>query len=593
MKLSKLYCSDHTFQELKFNKGLSIVFGDVVDNDAGLGTVQEHNLGKTSLVELIDFMLLKKVGDESYLIKFNHKFLNWVFFLEIELNDGTYLTIRRSPDMNSKISFKAHIAPDQNFATEVDWDYQDLNLYSQKEELDPKKILQDIYLKFDVQSQYSYRSFLCYLLRTQFDYVDVFKLNQFEGAELNWKPALFSLLGFDEALLVEKYQLEAEIKHLKKAASALTKTSDKEDGEKYKLRAAIEAKEEEKKVVQQSIESFNFYTEDNTANRELVEKIEREIALLNDNKYAISYDLDQVSLSLKDEHDPELDASDLKDFFEEINVNFSQDLKAEYAAVIKFSQQLSVERKKYLAQELKSLNDKLKNINKRLLQLNQERVELLKGLQEKDSFKKFKVYQARAAHLTNEIFDFKQQLRDIERNERMLEEKAVRLKKVEKLKEELALQLDNEPEAFKIIRKHFRDYYKEVFEYTATLFIKLNRNGNVVFEPLVLGNGEDMTGKSKGYTSIRVMCASFVLAVLATYSDRSYFRFAYHDGIMEGWGDNHKLSFIKLLREYCAQHDIQYVTSMIKSDMPPGFEFGEGEVIRILTKEDTLFNVDF
>lgn len=593
MKLKKLYANSPKFKSIHFNPDFNVVFGDVIDDPTEEpGTVQEHNLGKTSLVELIDFMLLKEVGDESYLVKFNHKFLNWIFFLEIELNDGSYVTVRRSPDTPTKIAFKGHQHSDQDFVDEEEWDYEDLGISSRKPESNPKRIFHEEYLKFDVQIQYSYRTFLCYLLRTQFDYVDVFKLNQFEGGDSNWKPALFSVLGFDERPLTEKYQLEQDLKHIKKAAKALD-NSDSEDGEKYKIRAAIEAKQDERDQAQKNVDAFNFYTEDNHSNRELVQDIEKEVSLLNDQKYAVTYDLDQIKTSLENEQLPELSGSDLASFFKEIRVSFPDSLKTQYEDVVRFSRQLSQERRKYLLDEQKSLQKNLRNLNKKLIELNDRRVNLLKGIREDDSFKKYKIYQAKVATIDKEIFDYSQKLRDIERLESFKEELSGRELKIDGLKNKLSEELDDEPEVYRTIQKLFREYYKQVFEYTATLVVKLNKPGNILFEPMVVGAGNNMTGKSKGYTSTRVMCTSFVLAVLAAYSDKSYFRFVYHDGIMEGWGDSHKVSFIDLIRDYTQEYGVQYITSVIRSDVPEGFEFKKGEVVRTLTKQDTLFNVDF
>ena len=61
MKLSKIYANNSQFKTIIFNEGFNIVYGDVEDVvDKTTNKVQEHNLGKTSLINLIDFLLLKK-----------------------------------------------------------------------------------------------------------------------------------------------------------------------------------------------------------------------------------------------------------------------------------------------------------------------------------------------------------------------------------------------------------------------------------------------------------------------------------------------------------------------------------------------------
>ena len=60
MKLSKLYCNQSNFKNIKFNlNGLNVVYADVKSNPKE--KKNSHDLGKTKLLELIDFLLLIKV----------------------------------------------------------------------------------------------------------------------------------------------------------------------------------------------------------------------------------------------------------------------------------------------------------------------------------------------------------------------------------------------------------------------------------------------------------------------------------------------------------------------------------------------------
>ena len=55
MKLSKLYCNDKRFKTVYFKEGFKLILGNV-DNKNKNDT---HNLGKTTLIEIVDYMLLK------------------------------------------------------------------------------------------------------------------------------------------------------------------------------------------------------------------------------------------------------------------------------------------------------------------------------------------------------------------------------------------------------------------------------------------------------------------------------------------------------------------------------------------------------
>ena len=123
MKLSKIYSNNSKFKPILFNSGFSVIFGDVEkgrDLDKKTG---EHNIGKTSLVYLIDFLLLKTVNKKTFFAKNKEVLSDWIFFLEIELNDGRFLTIKRAVNPNTKISFKEHFSKDQDYSNEIVWDY--------------------------------------------------------------------------------------------------------------------------------------------------------------------------------------------------------------------------------------------------------------------------------------------------------------------------------------------------------------------------------------------------------------------------------------------------------------------------------------
>lgn len=589
MKLSKIYSNQKDFKVISFNDGFNVIFGDIMDTDTE-GSVEEHNLGKTSLVHLIDFLLLKRLESENFLIKFSEKFLNWEFYLEIKLNDGSFLTIRRSVGNYNLVAFKSHTTKDQDFVDEEEWDYKDLQIYSRDDRKSPTKILESEYLKFDVLNNYPFRTFLNYLLRTQDDYVDVFKLNSFKGADSNWKPQILELLGYNPELLDKKYELDEDIKLSKKLVARLKDTNE---DDKYAIRAAIGTKKEERKSIESLIDRFDFYKNDDELNKSLVTEVESKISLLNDRKYAISYDIEEIQSSLSMERPHDIGIEQLQGFFDELKVHFEDSLKKEYSDVIEFTKQLSEERQVYLKDQLKTLKQQLKNTNIQLRSLNDDRARILSTLTQKDSFRKFKSYQAGLATIDGEIFHYEQQLRDIDRIELFKEEQEKLGDSLKELKKQITVMLESDPQPYLAIRSLFTKIYKTVFEYTGTLAVKMNTAGNVSFEPVVLDAGDALTGKSHGNTSRHVMCASFILAVMAAYSDKSFFRFAYNDGVMEGWGDSHKRSFIKLVREYAEDYDIQFITSMINSDMPSNFSFKEGEVVRTLSKTDTLFGVDF
>lgn len=65
-----------------------------------------------------------------------------------------------------------------------------------------------------------------------------------------------------------------------------------------------------------------------------------------------------------------------------------------------------------------------------------------------------------------------------------------------------------------------------------------------------------------------MLCALFDLAVLKALENTPFYHFVYHDGIFEGLANNMKLRMLELLREITKNGKIQYIFSIIDTDLP-------------------------
>ncbi len=214
----------HNLSFITDKGGLNVILGDTKSND---GENKQHNLGKTKLAELLDFMLLKSADKNLFFYKdtTKEKFVGYEFFLEILLNSGKFLIIKRTVDTPTKISFRINDARLQDFIF-----YETFNKVLSFD--NAKKYLNDL-LAFDfcIENNENYRRLVNYSLRTQGDYEPkmntIFQLRKFtKNKDKDWKPLLFSLLGFNGQILKEKYELEENIKE----ESKTIKTQEKEIG---------------------------------------------------------------------------------------------------------------------------------------------------------------------------------------------------------------------------------------------------------------------------------------------------------------------------------------------------------------------------
>ncbi|MDO4225762.1 MAG: hypothetical protein Q4C75_07715, partial [Bergeyella zoohelcum] len=122
MRLIKLYSNkEHIFKTLMFNSGVNAIVGAVAEKSKYLDDDKKHshNLGKSTLAKVIDFCLI--CDHKKHVLLSVDKLQDLEFYLEICLNDSEcgesfqYLTVCRTVRNPSKISFKRHSLPNQDF----------------------------------------------------------------------------------------------------------------------------------------------------------------------------------------------------------------------------------------------------------------------------------------------------------------------------------------------------------------------------------------------------------------------------------------------------------------------------------------------
>lgn len=293
MKLSKLYSNlPDKYADAKFRQRLNTILAEIrLRENQGKDT---HNLGKTTLGRMIDFALLPGKDGRFFLFKHTELFKEFVFYLEIELLDGSYLTLRRSAEEASRAAFKKHAKDNQNFANlpEGKWDHWDVPFERAKE-------LLNSFLGFNLPKPWDYRKGLGYLLRSQDDFRDVFQLKRFAGPHADWKPYLAYLLGFDSNLVAEHYAKERTLAEKEVTATAITQEmgGSAEDASKIEGILLLRSQEIEKR--QGLLDAFDFRAADRESIKEIVEKVDTRSAELNSRRYTLHHNRRKIDVSLE------------------------------------------------------------------------------------------------------------------------------------------------------------------------------------------------------------------------------------------------------------------------------------------------------
>ena len=574
MKLLRIF-SNKNFKNIKMDSHFNVVLARISDMKS---KEDNHNLGKTYLVHVIDFLLLGKFNNTQF---DNDIFQGQIFYCEIELNNDSYLVIKRQIDIPTKISFKQNETRLSDFKEPESWDYENIGFDKAKEKFDS-------YLGYDVLQNYSYRKSITYFLRTQQDYLDVFKLNKFKGKHKTWKPFVFELLGFDGSLIEKKLELEEFAEEQKKKITILKQEANVDIGEKDKLLGLIDIKEQEKNKTESTIDKFNFYDQDSKINEEVIDELDFKIQTLNTERYRVGYEITKIEESINESYN-DIDINKLKSLYEEVELYFPDEIEKQFEDLLSFNESITTERKKFLKENLSFLKGDYKRINREIELLEFDKSEKLSYLTEKNSYYKFKGYQKSLAKLEAEIERLNDKVEAIDRSIKIEQQ----IKDINKDIDDAIAKIYDAIVARKHanINRIFNSIINDVLDNYALISITQNKQGNVEFDANYQ-NSEDLlsTSEAQGTTYKKILCMAFDLALLIHYSDKSFFRFVYHDGILEGLDDRVKIRLLDKVKSICREYDIQYILSIIDSDIPVSYktkyEFSKKEICLELNDQD-------
>lgn len=577
MKLSRLYSNKpRLFEAIRFNDGLNVVLAEIrIPENRKRDT---HNLGKSTLGRLLDFAFLSTRRTTFFLFKYPDLFAEFVFYLELELEDGTFITVRRGVEEATKIAFKKHAESrgDLASASQEEWDHWDVPF-------ERAKTILDGYVNWLAIKPWEYRKGIGYLLRSQDDYSDVFQLGKFAGVHSDWKPFLAKMLGFDGQLVARHYEKEANLAN--KAATATSLRTEIGSGleDVSKIDGMLLLKRQEALQKQGQADAFDFRAQDKVDTKALVENVDTRIAALNTRKYGLTQSKKKIGASLA-EGEILFDPDEAKLLFGEAGVLFEGQIKKDFEQLIAFNKAITAERRDYLKQELTEMDAELKTIGSELNTLGKRRSQLLSNLSTSDAFSRYK-------QLSNELVGLRADIESLERQRGGIERLQGLRDEIRALTDEtsrLQIEVEKNVEAqssdtrsrFSTIRLYFSEIVQEVIDRKALLSVSQNREGHLEFKAEILDEAGNATSADDGHTYRKLLCIAFDLAVLRAHIEDRYPRFVYHDGVFESLDDRKKENLVNVLRQY-VEMGIQPIITLIDSDMPKDGEplFDESEVV--------------
>ena len=563
MKLSKLYTnSPNLFTPIKFNEELNVILGEIRHPDKN--EKDTHNLGKTTLAKLLDFMFLAERNPKQFIFKNYNVFQSFTFYLELKISESSYLTIKRDVSNNTRISFKIHEKKYQDYSKldDTKWNHTDLPIEQAKSFLEGN-------LNFDVLNHWKYRNIIGYLIRTQNDFNDVFRLSKFQGKDIYWKPYIADLLGFNGQLAIQNYEKKSEISKLEESIKTSPFNSKNLSEDLSNIDGRILLRNNELRHLSNFIDNFNFSEVDQETINELVQHIDEKIAQLNMIEYSIKNNINRVEDALNTD-DIKFNIKKVKNLFEEAQILFPDQITRDFEQLIQFNKTLTNERKGYLKEELNELKNELDDIQIKLSELNLERSKQISFLAETELVVKFKQSNNQISKIKGEIEFLNKQKQMIEKIQSLEHEKRNledQLKHINDLME-TNVKLINEDinSIFSKVRIYFNEIISDVIDKEGSIRVYLNGEDNFEYAASYCNKDGDETSEGDGHSYKKFLCIAFDLAVARAYIDKRYPKFLYIDGVFEGLDIRKKKNMLKVLRKY-SQLGIQIILTTINSDI--------------------------
>ncbi|WP_417273180.1 DUF2326 domain-containing protein [Celeribacter halophilus] len=585
MKISRIYSNlPKVFEPIDFVVGLNVVVAEIrlpenKDRDT-------HNLGKSTLGRLIDFLLLTKKSSKFFLFKHEAVFQDFVFFAELELSPNRFLTIRRSVKEGSKASFKIseNRGCDYSSLEPKDWDHYDIAF-------EKSKLLLDGYLAWDAISPWTYRNVLGYFLRTQEDYQDVFQLRKFAGAHSDWKPLLAHILGFNAEAISAQYSKEEDLSKINGKISELTAELEGDNTDVSTLEGLLQLKRAETTALEKQLEEFDFRTSDDETSEKLVSEIDIKIAALNSRKYSLSKSRKRVQDALEEDRIT-FSIKQAEELLSEAKIVFEGQLRHDYEQLIDFNKKITKERRGFLKEELSEIDGDLSEIKKELAALGNSRSEALSYLSETQPFEKYKELSASLVDLRTEIESLeakkerRAELQSLKATSRKLEDEKRKLD--DSVETDVTTQNTDDSSLFSKIRRYFDEIVYSVVGRHALLSVSANSESHLEFRASFLDAEAKVTSADAGSSYKRLLCVAFDLSVLRAHLGQGFPRFAFHDGVFETLDPRKKQKLLHVLREY-SNLGLQLITTTIDTELPQRDD-GEGPAVNsdeiILTLHD-------
>lgn len=533
MKIRRISSDIPTFRTVEFNKNFSIVLG--VARSRGEG--KSHNLGKTTLIGLIDHILFGS-RDSDRIKALKENFDTPVFTVELRVNNERRFVV-------ADYSKKKKAA----FPTDVKQSYE-------------------------------------YFIRFQDDYKDEFRKVSIRGKDLSWKPLLLRLMGFDERPLIEKYEIESTIQDYDNFIEIAASSGMKREGRAEEI-ARLERRRED---LLKAIGDLNFGSVEDSTSAQLASQVDVRILEAKRELFVQRKELSAVSDAIRKTAFVEFSPERIEQIYRDLSVYFGEQLKRDLADVEEFFRQVTQNRATALSSMKKRLLERTASLEDEISTLNEKRAQYLQLIVTRGAIEIYRQLSTQLAETETELSLLKQDVYKESIQTATAERTLLRTQQLA-LAAKVASEIDENDSTFRQIKTHYREIMSEVMDIESEIVIEKNSTGNLDFRTISWRDGSP-SQELRGEMAKKISCAAFDVALRIVNNNDS--GFIIHDGVIDNADRNIKEKFIEAMKARSKQYDFQYIMTAISDDLPESVV--EDDIVIVLsdrTEKELLLGRSF
>ena len=566
LKYLKIRENSKIIRNIKFRKGINLIV------DKSKGEITGNNVGKTTVLKLIDFCF----GADKKIIWEDPENRKEVYTLVKNYLINNKVLVELCLTENLEKSDSKEVLIERNFISKGKKVVRNINGEFYKDE-DFDTALKKIILSKSLSDKPSFRQIVSHNIRYKDWSVNhTLKTLGPYTSDAEYETLYLFLLGCKFAEGNEKQLIIESIKQEVKFKKRLEKVQTKSAYE-----STLSLIENDIDILKKKKENLNIN-----------EEFENDLEKLNEIKYKINRKSSEISkLSIRielinetekelRENQSDIDLQQLKQIYEQAT-DILGELQKTFENLVKYHNKMLSEKVKYITKELPELESKLLKNNIELKALLDEEVTLTLIISKSDSFEELEeiINELNNQHrLKGEYENIVKQLEDVEKNLKTYDEKLQEIDKnifSDKFEEKLKLQIKNLNKCFSSVSESL---YKE--KYALKYDKEISRNGQKNYKFSAF-NTNFSSGKKQG----EISCFDIAYTMFADKEKIPSLHFILNDK-KELMHNNQLVEIAK----YVNEENIQFIASILKDKLPDKLNDDDYFILE-LSGNDKLFKI--